>query len=73
MTVRVYDVKQGVRQLWKSSHRVQKSYRTTTRNRFSLFNANGDLLLVGSVDGWVRVMHARTGTEVTRVAHPDSI
>jgi WD40 repeat protein len=73
MTVRVYEVKQGVRQLWASSHRVQKSDSDYYPKQILSFNANGDLLLVGSVDGSVRVMDARTGTEVTRVAHPDSI
>ena len=73
MTVRVYDVKQGVKQLWASSHRVKKSDTDYYPKQVLSFNTNGDLLLVGSVDGTVRVMDARTGEEVTRVAHPDSI
>jgi WD40 repeat protein len=73
MTVRVYDVKQGVRQLWKSSHRVKKSDADYYPKQVLSFNANGDLLLVGSVDGSARVMDARTGEEVTRVAHADSV
>ena len=73
MTVRVYDVKQGVKQLWASSHRVKKSDPDYYPKQVLSFNANGDLLLVGSVDGSARVMDARTGEEVTRVAHPDSV
>lgn len=73
MTVRLYDVKQEVEKLWTSSHRVKKRDSDYYPKQLVSFNATGNLLLVGSVDGSARVMDARTGEEVTRVAHPDSV
>ena len=78
MTVKVYDLtrkgkQRKVKLLWASSHRLTQNDPDYYPKQVLSFNATGELLLVGSVDGSVRVMDSRTGEEVRRVRHSDSI